>query len=171
MKIKKYLNDEFKTVSHYIEIFDTERVKRYEIERKLKKDNNSDFYYKSEYQLCIDQVGFKLRPQSRSDYAPFFCNQLYFDSVKAKFSGGESISIDLEFYLADNIIFNMHYFLIESPHFYDIHDEINKTLIARFYRALMALNAIKEQNQTIDEMIKKAIQYQFSLIDFKKGAY
>lgn len=161
MKIKKYLNDEFKTVSHYIEIFDTKELKRYEIERKLKKDNNL-----GEYKLCIDQLDMALPPKT-----PFVCNQLYFDSVKATLISDEYISITLNFYLADNKIFDMHYFLIESPHFYDIHDEINKTLIARFYRALMALNAIKEQNQTIDEMIKKAIQFQFTLIDFKKGAY
>ena len=164
--IKENLNDEFKTVSHYIEIFDTKELKRYEIERKLKKDNNLDFYHKSEYKLCIDQLDMALPPK-----APFVCNELYFDSVKATLISDEYISIILNFYLADNKIFDMHYFLIESPHFYDIHDEINKTLIARFYRALMALNAIKEQNQTIDEMIKKAIQYQFSLIDFKNETY
>ena len=57
--IKENLNDEFKTVSHFIEIFDTKELKRYEIERKLKKDNNLDFYHKSEYKLCIDQLNVK----------------------------------------------------------------------------------------------------------------
>lgn len=164
--MKKRLNDEFKVCSHYVEIFDVKEHKRYEIERKLQKTNNFDFDYKSEYQLSIDQMGLKLPA-----HAPFICNQLYFDSVKALFISDEYISIDLEFYLADNIIFNMHYFLIESPHFSSIHDELNKTLIVRLSRALTALDAIKEQNQSIDEMIKKAIHRQFLDIDFRNEIY
>lgn len=137
-------------LSHYINIVDGDKL--YEIEKNL-EDNN---YKISSFNSCLGNNSHFLSIKS-INYS--LSNNLYFNDFKIyfNFSSSFTFSVKIFFYMNENKVFDMSFFLSENQLLMQSHEELNNALIIKLIHALNALEEFKEKamlDEKIDEVFK-----------------
>lgn len=151
MEINKRFNKRFQVSSHYVHIADGD--KRYEIEKNL-EDNT---YKISSFNSCLGDNSHFLSIKS-INYS--LSNNLYFNDFKIHFNFSSLFifSVKILFYMNENKVFDMSFFLTENQLLMQSPEELNNALIIKFIHALNTLEEFKEKTM-LDEKINEVFKH------------